>query len=128
MTLSALNTPRADPTELQAGGQPVLRLAADWAVEPDATGAGIFLRPLLQQTAPWLELPLGQMPGLQRFTSLYRFSPFWTRPAVGNPCAMLMPETLWLLAELGPGRYAMLLPLLGDTTRHALRGRADHES
>lgn len=105
---------------------PVLRgLAAGWSTVDDATGAGVFLRAAADAAACFLELPLGRLAGLERFTSVHRFSPFWTRPALGTRDAEVRPETLWLLARRGDGGHTLLVPLLDGATRYSLRGTPD---
>lgn len=104
---------------------PVLRdLAAGWSTVDDATGTGVFLR-AAAATACFLELPLGRLAGLERFTSVHRFSPFWTRPALGTRDAEVRPETLWLLARRDDGGHTLLVPLLDGATRYSLRGTPD---
>jgi raffinose synthase len=110
---------------LRSGTRDVLRLAAGWSTVPDSTGAGLFLRFDAAEPAPYVEQALGAIASLERFTSLYRFSPFWTRPAVGRRESELHPETLWLLAQAGAQAYTLIVPLLDERSRYSLRAGAD---
>ncbi len=101
-----------------------LQLAPGWSIEDDATGKGSFLRVHLDERASYVEHPLGSVNGLLRFTSLHRFSPFWTRPAVGQRESELQAETVWLLAQTKAG-YALIVPLLDEASRYALRAARD---
>ena len=56
----------------------------------------------------FLELPLGRVSGMIRFTSCHRYSPFWTKPANGTTEAEVQPGTLWLLAQTDAGRCTMV--------------------
>jgi hypothetical protein len=104
---------------------PVLEeLPDNWSVLEDATQAGAFLRVESAEPACFLELSLGRVAGMARFTSFHRFSPFWTKPATGKTESEVRPETLWLLAEMDDGRCTMVVPLLDSRTRFSLRGAA----
>lgn len=105
--------------------QPVLNLSAGWSLVDDPSGTGAFLNLQAPEAAPYLEVALGRIVGLQRFTSCHRFSPFWMQPATGRSESEIRPETLWLLADTGDGQYTMLVPLLDGSTRFSLRGSAD---
>ncbi|HEY5703987.1 MAG TPA: Sip1-related alpha-galactosidase [Terrimicrobiaceae bacterium] len=110
---------------LRIGSEAVLEeLPESWAIVEDTTQAGAFLRVKSAEAACYLELPLGRLAGMKRFSSFHRFSPFWTQPAIGNTEAEVQPETLWLLAERDGGRCTMIVPLLDSTTRYSLRGSA----
>lgn len=110
---------------LHLGATPVLHLAPDWSLVDDATGTGVFLNmPASAEAACYIEQTLGRIAALVRYASFHRFSPFWTRPAVGRTESQVRPETLWLLAQTSPGSYTMLVPLLDATTRFSLRGGA----
>lgn len=115
-----------DPADgtLRAGGRSVLETAPGWSLAANGTGCGAFLCPPAAAPAPYVEHALKGMPGLLRFTSLHRFSPFWTRPAVGQAVADVQPETLWLLAHTAAGGFLMLVPLLHARTRFSLRSTA----
>jgi len=114
----------ADST-LYAQGDGVLRLISGWTCTQDPTHAGVLLCPPPQDPASYQEHLLGQIVGMDRFTSLYRFSPFWTRPRVGTHVREVRHETLWLLAKTSSARYILLVPLLGQRTRFALRSQQD---
>jgi len=100
----------------------VLQLAAGWSIIEDATGMGIFLRMPQGEPAAYVEQALGTLDGMNRFISLTRFSPFWTKPAVGRCEADLRPETLWMLAESERGKYTLIVPLVDGPSRFSLRG------
>lgn len=104
-------------------GRDVLHLATGWTGAADPTGAGIFLCPPAAGSAAYQEHGLGRLEGMVRFTSLYRFSPFWTRPAVGWQEQDVRPETLWLLARTATGHFVLLVPMLGRATRWSLRAQ-----
>ena len=110
---------------LHVSSAPVLEeLPDNWSLVEDATQAGAFLRVESAEPACFLELSLGRVAGMARFTSLHRFSPFWTKPAIGKTESEVRPETLWLLAEMDKGRCTIVVPLLDSTTRFSLRGSA----
>lgn len=111
--------------ELAWTGQAVLQLQAGWSCEVDATGAGVLLSPPASDAASYQAHRLGRVSGMTRFTSLTRFSPFWTRPAVGRHEEDVCPETLWLLAQTQAGQFTLLVPLLDAVTRYALSAQAD---
>ncbi|HEY5892624.1 MAG TPA: Sip1-related alpha-galactosidase [Chthoniobacterales bacterium] len=122
---STSNAPSYEITDgtLRIAGAPVLEgLAPSWSVVEDTTGSGVFLRSEATDAACFLELPLGRLSGMIRFTSCHRFSPFWTKPANGTTDAEVQPETLWLLALSDTGRCTLVVPLLDATTRYSLRG------
>jgi raffinose synthase len=111
--------------QLRLGQRLLMQLAPGWSAVQDARGAGIFLRMEAAAAASYVEQALGDIVGLQRTTSVYRFSPFWTRPAAGRTLSELRPETLWLLAETSAGDYVLIVPLLDQATRFSLRGCTD---
>lgn len=106
---------------LHCAGRAVLRLCASWSLVPDPTNTGVFMRPHLNESSPYVEHRLGTIVGIKRFTSLQRFSPFWVRPAVGRSECDVRPETLWLLAETAHLDYTMIVPLLDATSRYSVR-------
>ncbi|PTX98528.1 Sip1-related alpha-galactosidase [Opitutus sp. ER46] len=93
-----------------------------FAVEPDPLGVGVFLQVTWPAPRATLECPLGQLVGLQRFTSGARNAPFWVAPVVGTATSQVQRETLWVLAQVGPQRFVLVVPLLGPTTRYSLAG------
>lgn len=115
----------ASDNTLYAQGRGLLRLTGGWTCAPDATHAGVLLSPPPQASAAYQEHLLGQIVGMARFTSLHRFSPFWTRPAVGRCEREVRHETLWLLAQTSASCYVLLVPLLGERTRCALRAEQE---
>ncbi|CAM4077935.1 Sip1-related alpha-galactosidase [Roseateles saccharophilus] len=112
-----------DPADaaLSSAGRTLLRLAPGWRLLDDASGVGCFLAPPDAEPAAYVEHPLGRFEALERFTSLQRFSPFWTRPAVGMAESAVQPETVWLLARDARGGGTLLVPLLDERTRFSLR-------
>lgn len=96
-------------------------LPADWTL--NAVPGGAFLRAAPKECHCFLELPAGRIAGLSRFTSCYRFVPFWMKPAGGRTEADVKPETMWILAETASG-YALIVPLLDGVNRYSLTGTA----
>ena len=109
---------------LRSGSRPVLRLAAGWTVQQDPEGNGLFLRLQPSEQAAYTEQALGRLQAMTRFTSLYRFAPFWTRPAVGHRASQVQPETLCLLVQAGSDHYSLIVPLLDQRSRCSLRATA----
>ena len=108
---------------LRIGARQVLEAMPErWSVQQDPGGAGVFLHFEAEAAASFHEWPLGRLVGMTRFTSEHRFSPFWTRPAVGSRADEVRPETLWLLAQNGDGDCTLVVPLLDGVTRYSLRG------
>jgi len=101
----------------------IIRLNKGWGCQPDVLGFGVFLTPPRTSPAAYQEHPLGQVATMARFTSLYRFSPFWTRPAVGDSEKDVQPETLWLLSQTTSGHFTLLVPLLDKVTRYSMRAQ-----
>ncbi len=99
----------------------LLSLEHGWSVVPDTTDTGVFLAFKAHTPATYLVHPLGAISGLKKFTSLYRFSPFWTRPALGHNERDVQPETQWLLAECGVGHFTLIVPLIDGATHFSLR-------
>ena len=105
---------------VRGGGYELLRLDKGWSAVADPAAAGLFLRWSPAEPAPWCEVPLGRVPGLRRFTSIQRFSAFWTQPALGRSLADVRPETLWWMAQLEHGAHLMLVPLINRRQRASL--------
>ena len=79
---------------LRVSSVPVLKELPDyWSIIEDATDTGAFLCVKSAEPASFLELPLGRLAGMVRFTSFHRFSLFWTKPANGTIEAEVQPET-----------------------------------
>jgi raffinose synthase len=125
MTSQPTSSEITDGTLRIAGATVLEGLAPSWSAVEDTTGSGVFLRSKTDDAACFLELPLGRLSGMIRFTSCHRYSPFWTRPANGTTEGEVQPETLWLLAQTDTGRCTLVVPLLDATTRYSLRGTAD---
>jgi raffinose synthase len=100
-------------------------LSDAWSVDRAAPPAGVFLRATADAPNCYVEIPLGRIAGLKRFTSGYRFVPFWMKPAIGTRESEVQPETQWLLAETTSGDFLLLASLLDGATRFALQGSAD---
>jgi raffinose synthase len=110
---------------LRIAAAPVLEgLAPFWSVVEETTGSGVFLRAKAPEASCFLELPLGRLSGMTRFTSCHGYSPFWTKPRNGATETEVESETLRLLAHTNAGRFTMVVPLLDSTTRYSLRGTA----
>ena len=111
---------------LMLGNRVVLQqVPSSFALVSDPTGAGVFLRLKVSNSASRIVSPLGAVAGLRRFTSCHRDEPFWMVPAAGKTSADVKLETQWLLAETDAGDCVMLVPLMtgpfcftlsGDTT------------
>ena len=113
---------------LRFGNQSVLQLTEGWTCQPDTTQSGVLLTPTVSAFGSYQTAPLGQVVDLQRFTSLYRFSPFWTRAGVGCREREVQHETLWLLCQTNADHYVVLVPLLGQQTRSSLQASQDQLS
>jgi raffinose synthase len=108
---------------LKFADRPVLREVPDaFAVVPDGSGTGVFLRMSVPKSGSFIQSPLGAIDGLRRFTSCHRYEPFWMRPEAGTTHAEVRPETQWLLAETETGECVMLVPLIDGAFRFALGG------
>ena len=97
---------------LTCDGQPVLQnIPNTFKLVKDPTGVGAFLK--LETTADnsVLRSTLGYVPGMARFTSLFRDEPFWMRPQTGKRFSELKVETQWLLAEVTNQTCVMLVPI-----------------
>ena len=88
----------------------------------DPTGTGVFLRFTARNSGSFIETPLGKIAGLNRFTSVHRYEPFWMKPTVGKSHAAVQFETQWLLAETKAGECVMLVPLINGAFRFSLSG------
>jgi hypothetical protein len=73
------------------------------------------------EPTPSEDIPLGLL-GCVRFLAGARSKLWWMFPAWGATGAAVPPETQFLLAEVGPGLYAALTPLIdGGAFRGTLR-------
>ncbi len=93
-----------------------------WTVSRTDDSSGAFLHAESSEPACYIEIPLGRIADLKRFTSGYRVSPFWMKPALGTSASDVRPETQWLLAELSDGQFLFLAPLLDGATRFSFQG------
>lgn len=93
-----------------------------WSVAKNSTRNSALLRADVSNAKSLIELPLGRITGLNRFTSMTRRGPFWVHPANGYREDDARPGTLWLLAELEDYTYTLLVPLLEYNTSFSLRG------
>lgn len=125
-----MTTPESSATDvaLQAGvltmaGRRVLYEVPD-AFELADTPKGGFA--VLRLTPPEInchvEVGLGCVAGIERFTSGRRSVPFWMTPRVGTREGDVGAETQWLLARCGETRHVLLVPLLGGPARFSLCG------
>ena len=93
----------APPPALQDGtlwldGRAVLHgVPAGWSTVTDASATGVFLHGAIAAAACYWEMPLGQIAGLRRFTSVARARPCWVTPVTGTSENAIQPETQWLL-------------------------------
>jgi len=130
LALATLTAQTKPICELRAGtlymeGRAVLRSVPDnFSIVEDPTGAGVFLKFSAQPAESYRQTPLGQIAGLQRFTSCHRVDPFWMVPVAGTNEAGVALETQWLLAETTAGDCVMMVPLLDKNCRFALSGNS----
>ncbi|MCF3650588.1 Sip1-related alpha-galactosidase [Synoicihabitans lomoniglobus] len=92
-----------------------------WAARSDEIESGVFLHATVARPAPLVEIPLGRIDGLKRFTSSARRGPFWVHPVNGTSTAEVKASTLWILAERGDGSFVVLVPLLDRRASFTLR-------
>jgi raffinose synthase len=95
------------------------------SVEPDPTGAGVFLRAEARRSASRLLFQAGKVPALRRYTACHRYEPYWMKPAAGTRLSDVPAETQFLLAELVAGGWLLLVPLLEEPFRFSLRGHSE---
>ena len=95
---------------------------AGWSTVTDASATGVFLHGAIAAAAYYWEMPLGQIAGLRRFTSVARARPFWVHPVTGTSENAIQPETQWLLGETTAGLFIFIVPLLDGSCRFALQG------
>jgi raffinose synthase len=70
-----------------------------------------------------LVITLGSMPGLQRYTAMFRSNPLWMEAQAGTCLADLPYETQFLLCQqAGNPTYLLAAPLAGTGLRATLRG------
>lgn len=79
---------------------------------PDAVG-GAWLAPTTDRpAASFIEIPLGRIARLRRFTSSHRRGPFWLKAHQGASESDVKTGTLWVLAETGDEEYLLMVALL----------------
>jgi raffinose synthase len=111
---------------LWKGDRAVLRsVPSGLAIVRDPTGAGVFLRMTVAQSASLIQAEVGAIAGLHRFTSCHRDEPWWMVPAAGRAHADVKPETQWLLAETETGDCVMLVPLMDGPFCFTLSGETN---
>jgi len=127
--MRAMATIECGQSSLTIDGQPVLIAMPDHiTTEPDARGAGVFLRAAAGAPGDRHVFPVGRIAGLRRFVCCHRTGhPWWMRPATGTRTREIPVETQFLLAELPAGRYALVLPILDEPFRGVLEGRDDDQ-
>ncbi len=94
-----------------------------------------MLQNVLAQGGGWLAfpasptdrqvLPLGQLPGLRRFTACHRYEPFWMNPVAGTDLSALPTEVKYLLCQLEDETWAVLVPWVDGLVSCALQGDAN---
>lgn len=119
-----LGLKRSEQTQdIRLGGRVVVsRTAPELHAERDAAGVGVFLHARAPSPASYHRLHLGGLPRLARFTSTYRYDPYWMRPAAGCTHAEVREETQYLLAERTDGWCVLVVPLFDTLLRFALAG------
>jgi Alpha-galactosidase len=111
---------------LTMDGQPVLvDVPGAFELGDGAESGVVVLRLTPDKAGSYIEVELGRLAGLERFTSGRRTAPFWMTPRVGVSEADVGVETQWLLARCGGARHVLLVPLLGGPARFSLRGSAE---
>ncbi len=93
--------------------------------EPDAAGAGLFLRARAERTNSRLVFRGGQIPLLRRYSVCHRYEPYWMKPKAGTRLSDVPPETQFLLGELEGGQWLLIVPLIDEPFRFSLRGHAE---
>jgi raffinose synthase len=91
----------------------------------DPTHSGIFVRFTSGKKHARHVWRLGQLPGLQRFTCVHRYEPFWMYAAAGSSVSQVPVETQFLLIDLGASAYIAIVPILDGAFRASLQGAGD---
>ena len=111
---------------LTCDDQPVLQnIPACFTLVIDPAGVGAFLKLKTTTSNSLLQSPLGDIPGMTRFTSLFRDEPFWMRPITGDRLSELKVETQWLLAETTNQNCVMVVPMFDGPMVFTLSGQKD---
>lgn len=108
--------------ELLIGERVALR-GVDDRLRSDPAVPGVFLSATLERSAARARLSLGEVPGLSRFASCFRFEPFWMKPRLGGRLSEVPVDTQWLLCELDSSEYLVVVPLVSGSFRCSLEGR-----
>lgn len=95
------------------------------AAVADPLGRGAFLRFECADATDRQIHVAGAFPAMKRFVSCYRYDAWWDKPFYGAKASEIMADTQFLLADLGGGRFAALLPLLDGTFHCAIEGDAE---
>jgi raffinose synthase len=106
-----------------AGERPLLvALPAGTKLDAEPNGVGGFLALPAAQKADRLVIPLGELNGVARFTSLHRYEPFWMEPTAEGQGGDVPVETQVLLTGLEGGGYALFVPLISAGQHTSLQG------
>jgi len=117
---------RLQNSTLSYAGQSVLQnLPSNFTLLKEGTGAGVWLKLETTTNSSILRSPLGTVPGMARFTSLFRDEPFWMRPQTGTKYSDLKVETQWFLAETTNHTCVMLVPVFDGPMVFTLSGNSD---
>jgi raffinose synthase len=103
----------------------LVRVSEEIESEPDPSGHGLFLVARAKSPSSRLVFGLGTIPDLNRFTLCHRYEPYWMKPSAGDRLSEVPQETQFLLCELREGTWLLLVPLVGELFRFALRGKKD---
>lgn len=111
--------------DVVAGSQTLIAdLDPGLTAEPDPLGVGLFLRAKPPRSTSRFALPVGTVPLLRRYTLCHRYEPYWMKPAVGTRLGGVPAETQFFLAELVPGNWLLLVPVIDEPWRFSLRGHS----
>lgn len=91
----------------------------------DPGGVGLFLRFSAETATARQVFRLGKLTHTKRLLCHYRNKPYWMMPAVVTNAGAVPLETQFLLAELSPDGYALLVPLLDGAFRMSLQGAGE---
>lgn len=100
-----------------------LEQGATWRAR--AAGPGVFLSVRKPCASSVHRTVLGRLPQLRRFTACARYEPYWMKPCFGTRHAEIPIETQCLLADVGGGLHAYLVPLCDTVFRYSLSSDGD---
>ena len=89
-------------------------------------GEFYFLTLTAESPSDRLVLPLGEIPGIKRFTCCHRYEPFWNTAKAGLSVSEIPPETQYLLCELEDQTYLLVVPLVDGAMRCSIQGNAEN--